>query len=262
MNRYLPYTKINVSRLGFGTASLHHIFSSKARLQLLNTAFDLGITHFDTSPYYGYGFTEKVLGDFTKHIRDSITITTKIGLYPYGKHDHNIYKIIYRKAIGKISSRYSLPSVSFSLNDAERSLTNSLRGLRTDYVDFLFLHEPLYDIINLEEMSFWLNEQCKIGNIRSYGIAGKSENIKPFLNTVLAKVVQTNDSIEHREADILIKLKRELQFTYGYFSSNEFIANSMSWREIVNSAFDRNKNGCVLFSTRKIDRLKKFKNIL
>lgn len=262
MNRHLPYTEINVSRLGFGTASMHHIFSSKARQELLNTAFDLGITHFDTSPYYGYGFTEKVLGDFARYNRDSITITTKIGLYPYGKHDHNVYKIVFRKAIGKISSRYSLPRVSFSLNDAERSLANSLRGLRTDYIDFLLLHEPIYDIINLDEMSFWLNENCRKGNIRSYGIAGKTENIEPFLQTDLVKVVQTNDSIELREADILIKLDRELQFTYGYFSGNALISNSMGWIDLVNEAFKRNKNGCVLFSTRKIDRLRNFKNIL
>lgn len=262
MNRHIPCTKIKVSKLGFGTASLHHTLSSKARLELLNTAFDLGITHFDTSPYYGYGFTEKVLGDFARYNRDLVTITTKIGLYPYGNHDRNIYEIVWRKAFGRICHRYSLPRVSFSLNDAERSLAYSLRGLRTDYIDFLFLHEPIYDVINLDEMTFWLNEQCRKGKIRSFGIAGKTKNIEPFIQTDLAQVVQTNDSIELREADILINQGRELQFTYGYFSSNALNSNSMSWKDLINGAFERNKNGCVLFSTRKIDRLRSLKNII
>ena len=83
-------TDIKVSRLAFGTASLHHIFSRKKRLNLLEDALMLGISHFDTSPYYGYGLSEIDLGLMSKGRRDHVSITTKIGS-KWGLHLENTY---------------------------------------------------------------------------------------------------------------------------------------------------------------------------
>src|SRR2546429_2511028 len=45
----LAGTTLSVSRLGLGTASLHHLLWSSERMQLLKTALDCGISHFDTA---------------------------------------------------------------------------------------------------------------------------------------------------------------------------------------------------------------------
>ena len=80
----LQGTDINVSRLSFGTASLHHLPTSRRRQDLLAAAFDHGFTHFDAAPYYGFGIAERELGQFLKARRGRVTITTKVGLYPPG----------------------------------------------------------------------------------------------------------------------------------------------------------------------------------
>ena len=66
--------------LGYGTTSLMGVSTSGERLALLEAAFDAGIRHFDTAPYYGYGEAERVLGDFISDKRDQVTITTKFGM--------------------------------------------------------------------------------------------------------------------------------------------------------------------------------------
>ncbi|MBC8027722.1 MAG: aldo/keto reductase, partial [Steroidobacteraceae bacterium] len=76
----LPGTPVKLSRLAFGTASLHHLASTRRRADLLRTAFDHGITHFDTSPYYGDGIGERALAA----LGAAGTVATKVGLYPRG----------------------------------------------------------------------------------------------------------------------------------------------------------------------------------
>src|SRR6266513_547691 len=94
----LPGTEINVSRLSFGTASLHHLRTSRRRQDLLAAAFDHGFTHFDTAPYYGFGIAEEELGRFLIGRRTEVTITTKVGLYPPADAYPNIASVWIRKA--------------------------------------------------------------------------------------------------------------------------------------------------------------------
>ena len=82
MRKPIDGTDIEVSRLGFGTSSLHHLLSRRDRRSLLLHAESVGITHFDTAPYYGYGLAERELGLALRDRRSRITVTTKVGLYP------------------------------------------------------------------------------------------------------------------------------------------------------------------------------------
>ena len=76
----LEGTDLKVSKIGFGTAALHHSFTSSTRLSILRTALDGGITHFDTARLYGYGIAESELGRFFgKNGRKDLTISTKVG---------------------------------------------------------------------------------------------------------------------------------------------------------------------------------------
>src|SRR5436853_7833547 len=71
---------LSVSRLGLGTASLHHLLWSSERMQLLKTALDCGISHFDTARMYGEGLAEREVGRFLTGGRQRVTIGTELEL--------------------------------------------------------------------------------------------------------------------------------------------------------------------------------------
>ena len=62
----LQGTSLLTSRLGMGTAALHHLSTERARQSLLAAALYAGITHFDTAPMYGEGLAERSLGQFLR----------------------------------------------------------------------------------------------------------------------------------------------------------------------------------------------------
>src|SRR5687768_13774049 len=66
--------------LGFGCSSLTSIKSHQSALKILDAAYRLGVSHFDTAPLYGQGYSEKILGCFIKKKREGVSITTKFGL--------------------------------------------------------------------------------------------------------------------------------------------------------------------------------------
>jgi len=80
----LPGTDITISRLSFGTASLHHLGSSRKRQALLCAAVEHGFSHIDTAPYYGFGLAEIEVGRFLEKHSNHLTVATKVGLYPPG----------------------------------------------------------------------------------------------------------------------------------------------------------------------------------
>ena len=255
--RLLPGTGIEVSHLGFGTGSLHHILSARRRLDLLSAAAASGIMHFDTAPYYGYGLAETDLGRFLRVRRSGLTVATKVGLYPFGPYSGHVATVWSRKLAGKLISRIALPQVDFRVTRARESVTSSLRRLGTGHVDFLFLHEPDPALVVTDEMLAWLETERREGRIRAWGIAGLRENVATWAVGPhrLAEVVQTQDSLHRRQADFLISAGREMQFTYGYLSDRGDGGERMSPTDIVREALKRNSTGCVLVSSRSESRL-------
>jgi aryl-alcohol dehydrogenase-like predicted oxidoreductase len=245
-------TGITVSRLTFGTASLHHIYNSSKRQRLLEVVADAGITHFDTAPYYGYGLAETDLGNFLKKKRHKFTLSTKIGLYPrWGASNHAI-SVWIRKAIGKFIPTISSPVANWEAKQARASLHCSLRRLKSDYIDFLFLHEPDINQINLNEFFQWVMSEHERGTVRACGVAGLGECVIPFLenNNPLAKVVQTLDSLDKRQADFMLNYGRNFQFTYGYLSRFRDGRLLESPKMLIQKALQRNQTGAVIISSR------------
>ena len=257
-------TGIRVSRISFGTASLHHLFSARQRQGLLETAASAGISHFDTSPYYGYSLAESDLGVFMHGQRDHFTVTTKVGLYPFGGAAHGAFGVWSRKALGKLYPRWSVPEVDWRIQRAANSLNASLKRLKTDYVDFLFLHEPDISLVNADEFLSWLELEQSKGKVRYWGLAGLPELIKPWLRVdhPLALVLQTKDDLVNRTADFVLESGRKLQFTYGYLSSQLSVGPMASATEVYRNALMRNTNGSVLVSTRHVERIQQLARIM
>lgn len=253
----LQGTDICVSRLSYGTASLHHLPTSRRRQYLLEAVVDHGFTHFDTAPYYGFGIAEQELGRFLRGRRGSVTLTTKVGLYPPGGSNRNTAATWICKLAGKVLPAFSRPVIDWSIAVAARSLENSRRQLGVDQIDLLLLHEPVESGVQSELFLAWLEKQQEEGRIRAWGLAGDVNNTRPWLssNHPLGMVLQVRDSLDRREADVITNHGRDLQITYGYLSSVSSSPGSPKATKTIRMALQRNVTGSIIVSTRKLSHL-------
>ena len=215
MNKLIiPETEKKISQIIYGTGSIHRIFSIKQRIKILKLALELGISHFDTSPYYGYGVAEKTLGELRKSNKN-FTISTKIGLYPsIFNGQGTILEMLSRKFIGRIYPEFTLPYINWNIKKAKISLDNSLRNLNSEQIDILLFHEPELGLIKFDEFKYWLQKEKNNGKILAYGLAGSSNKLKNIIK------FHPND-FNILQANEVIKTKKNyLNIIYNIFKNN------------------------------------------
>ncbi len=79
--RRVGTTGLRVTELGFGGAPLGNLYESmpdSAARDTLSAAIEAGIAYFDTAPYYGFGLSERRLGDGLRE-HESLVVSTKVG---------------------------------------------------------------------------------------------------------------------------------------------------------------------------------------
>jgi Aldo/keto reductase family len=72
---------LTVTELGFGAASLgnlYRIVSDSDARETIGAAIEAGITYFDTAPYYGFGLSERRVGDALREHSGTV-LSTKVG---------------------------------------------------------------------------------------------------------------------------------------------------------------------------------------
>ncbi len=130
-------TDIHVSQLGFGAASLgnlYHTVDTATAMQAVEAAWDQGIRYFDTAPMYGFGLSERRLGDALRpHLNDYI-LSTKVGRL--------------NKPVEKAPQKHEFYSpmpfdleYDYSYDGVMRSFEDSLQRLGLSRVDILFMHD-------------------------------------------------------------------------------------------------------------------------
>jgi D-threo-aldose 1-dehydrogenase len=252
----IPGTALQTSRFIFGTSSLLSAGSRQTRRRLLETAVEQGFIHFDTAPYYGFGLAERDLAPLLKTQPD-LRVTTKVGIYSRGGEEQPTAAVVARKLGARVFPSLTRPTKSFDLTLAQRSLEGSLRRLGRDYIDLYMLHEPEINQVAIDDWVDWLEDCRRRGSIRYFGLALTSERLEPFLSapSALVDVVQVLDSLDARQADILVEYRRPLQITYGYVSSARASGETQSTEEILRRAMARNPYGPIIVSTRKVQRV-------
>lgn len=173
------------SVLGFGCAAVMGRVGRKASLAALGAAYDGGITFFDTARSYGYGESEELLGEFLRGRRSSVLIATKFGILPApASRLKRVLKPVARGVLQLAPSTRSAmqrqlaaqtTSGHFSVAALHASLHASLQALRTDYVDFLFLHEAPSSVLQQDDLFAALDQLVATGKIRCAGIAPSPE---------------------------------------------------------------------------------------
>jgi len=178
-------TGLTLSRLAFGCAPVMGKVGRSAALRAMHLACDHGVTHFDVARSYGFGEAESILGEFAQGRRDQITIATKFGIAAVPNAGLlRLVKPLARAAMKRIpllrnyaraASRQVLARGRYDLAAAQASFEQSLRQLRTDYVDLLFIHEPTPQDVLTDELLVWLEKLRARGHICAWGLATRRE---------------------------------------------------------------------------------------
>jgi aryl-alcohol dehydrogenase-like predicted oxidoreductase len=250
----LPRSGLTVPRVGVGLAHVH-LIPPPARAALIDTAIDLGMTHFDTSRFYSDGLSEQVLGSLLGKRRAQVTITTKFGLLPTPLIGHMGRMAPLGRKLRSVATRLKLtqyPKQRYTPDTLRRSLTASLKALRTDYVDVFAIHEPAGAASLTDELIDTLVAVRASGMARFIGVSGDTiDDVVERWGDVL-DVVQT---AEHgwNEGRFVP------DFTYSLFSSGRARkAPPLSQKEIdarLTRALARRPNGAVIVQTRDSRRL-------
>lgn len=131
---------------------------SKATLE---RAFELGITHYDTSALYGRGHNELLIGEFAKGKRDKLMIASKFGI----KRDPD----------GPLHSAYDR-DIDNSPAYMRESCEESLQRLGIDTIDLYYVHRT-QEGVPIEETIGALADLKKEGKIRGIGLSEVPEDV-------------------------------------------------------------------------------------
>lgn len=151
--RRLGATGLELPILSFGASSLGAEFRSvqiDEVFESIRVALELGLNFIDTSPFYGRGMSEVLLGIALRDVpRSQYTLCSKLGRYDVGHFD-------------------------FSAKRVAESVDVSLHRLGTDYLDIMLCHDiefvPLQQII--DETLPALRRIQQAGKVRFVGISG------------------------------------------------------------------------------------------
>lgn len=157
--RKLGSSDLNVSIIGYGAwgiggAPFWSNEGDAASLDSIQKAFDLGINFFDTAPVYGFGHSERLIGQALKPVRDRVLLATKCGLRWDKEQLSSLRKVARRDSILK-------------------EIDESLERLQTDYIDLYQVHWPDVDTPQAETMEALLDIQRQ-GKIRHIGVSNYS----------------------------------------------------------------------------------------
>jgi aryl-alcohol dehydrogenase-like predicted oxidoreductase len=160
--RKLAGTDLEVPILSFGASSLGQEFRQvdiHEALQAVHAALDCGMNYIDTSPFYGRGMSEVLLGVALRDVpRDSYILSTKLGRYS-GKH------------------------FDFSARRVAESVDISLERLGVEHIEIMLCHDiefvDMQQIVD-ETLPALRKEQEK-GKVGYVGISGYPMKIFRFI---------------------------------------------------------------------------------
>lgn len=150
-------TSLEASRIGLGTWAIGGWMwggtDEEQSIKTIHSALDTGINLIDTAPVYGFGRSEEIVGKAVEQYgrREDLLLATKVGM------DWN-EDAIFRNA---------------SKERIHKEVEDSLRRLKTDYIDIYQVHwpDPMTPIYETAEALSYLYKQ---GKIRAIGVSNFS----------------------------------------------------------------------------------------
>jgi D-threo-aldose 1-dehydrogenase len=163
--RALGRTGLQVTELGFGAAPLGNLFRplpEETARATLAAAEKASFGYYDTAPFYGFGLSERRLGDVLRHRKD-VVVSTKVGrlLRPVaGPVDENDVRH------GYATSMPFEPVFDYSYDAVMRSYEASLQRLGLSRIDILYIHD-IGVLTHGEENASRMAELTKGGGLKA-----------------------------------------------------------------------------------------------
>ena len=198
----IPGTQLRVSRVALGTWAMGGWMwggtDESASVATIRAALEQGISLIDTAPVYGFGVSEEIVGEAlaVAGLRSRSVIATKVGLE---WRDGKIYRNATRARI-------------------MREVDDSLRRLRTDYIDIYQVHWP-DPLVPIEETAEAMRTLYQQGKIRAIGVSNFSvAQMEAFRRVAPLHVLQSPYNLFERaiEADVLPYCRTHHIATLGY----------------------------------------------
>lgn len=151
--RRLGKSSLEVSAIGLGCMGLSFGLGKPVDRQtgiaLIRSAFERGITFFDTAEVYGPFTNEELVGEALASVRDQVVIATKFG-----------FKIVDGKQAGLDSRPEHIKEVAEA----------SLKRLKTDVIDLLYQHR-VDPAVPIEDVAGTVKELIKQGKVKHFGLS-------------------------------------------------------------------------------------------
>ena len=195
------------SAIGLGCMGMSEFYGERDDEQSLRTlerAFEIGVTHYDTSNVYGRGHNEQLLGRFLKGKRDRVLLASKFG--------------VVRDPEGPQGSTYDR-DIDNSPAYMRKCCEESLARLGTDAIDLYYVHRanpktPIEDTIGA------LGELVREGKIRAIGLSEvTAEQLRRAHGVHPVAAIQSEYSLWTREPERdVLPTCRELGITFVAYS--------------------------------------------
>ena len=181
-------TEVSVLSLGtwgMGGGTSWRDSDDNESIRIIHEAGELGINLIDTAPVYGTGHSEEILGRALEGRRSNYILSTKCAMHWRNEEGVKQYdrdgKSVYR---------------SFEPKSIRADLEDSLKRLRTDYIDIYFTHRQPDDLSSVPGIYSVLDEFKRQGKIRAIGISNASPAIlKEYLKCGPVDMVQEKFSL-------------------------------------------------------------------
>lgn len=199
--RTLGKNGLEVSELGLGCMGLTFGYGPATHetdaIALIQKAYDLGITFFDTAEAYSQGGNETLLGKALKPFRDKIVISTKFGF-----KDGNSSK-----------------GVDSHPDRIRTVVENSLKHLQTDVIDLLYQHR-VDPNVPMEDVAGTVKDLIQEGKVKHFGLSEAGiESIKKAHAVLPVTALQSEYSMFWREPENeILPLLEELGIGFVPFS--------------------------------------------
>ena len=184
-----------VSRVGLGCNNFGRRLDAAGTHGVVDAALEAGVTFFDTADIYGFGDSERFLGEALAGRRDRVVLATKFGNDMQGANGQ-----------GPGGSRQYL----------RRAIEASLARLRTDHVDLYYYHRP-DGLTPLAETIGAMDELVDEGKVRWLGLSNVDAALvaEGAARSSRVVAVQNHYSLLHRDDDAeVLPLSRERGLGY------------------------------------------------
>jgi D-threo-aldose 1-dehydrogenase len=200
----MALNNILTSKLGFGAAPLGNMFRDIPEAEALATveaAWAQGIRYYDNAPFYGAGLAELRMGEaLAGKPRDEYVISTKVGRVVLDEID----SATGTEKSGPFAHGRANRVISDYSHDATlRSIEGSLKRLRTDHIEMVFVHDPARDFWGDEWIARF--EEARTGAFRALDRLRDEGVIKAWgLGVNLCEPIETLLDLQEPRPDVFL----------------------------------------------------------